>query len=338
MARNKASQQNIDNSTPSDYPDARIKDNTGSGDGTPVTEATYGDIHEFFAKLMRLYGVSYNGFPDNETNGYQYIEALRGLASKNDFILTINSINSKLSVPVKLSKMLVDEQIVCKVASDLNGESEIVGLEGISRAVTFIGDFKANEYVRLINTNTTIVIVRLVDSVNLETAIDELAYLKAATYNEELAGLISNKATTPLNNSLTFVERVNGNTSDASLAMPSVRNGLFSKEDKQKLDDLVDVADLIQIDSQSSVLVTSQADGDLQDNFNFNYVDVFPPTGKDMSNLKGFMASDARTFGNGDSPDDTWCKWTVLSNKIRVICGDNHGSTPHSINYIAIWI
>ena len=45
--RNKSNLANI--VIDANYPYGRIKDNTGAGDGTPVNEFVYGDIHQFFA-------------------------------------------------------------------------------------------------------------------------------------------------------------------------------------------------------------------------------------------------------------------------------------------------
>lgn len=59
------------------YPYGRIKNDTGSGDGTPVSEALYGDMHQFFARLMALGGVTPNNNPDNTANGFQLVEALQ---------------------------------------------------------------------------------------------------------------------------------------------------------------------------------------------------------------------------------------------------------------------
>ena len=176
--RNKLIQPNIDNSDPANYPDGRVKNDNGSGNGTAVNEQVYGDIHEMMAKLMRLYGIPYNGLPDNETNGYQSIEALRALASKNDFILSITSVNDVLNVPVKLASMLENEQIVCRASTNKGIETEIKGSDGTQFVVNFIGDFKANEYVRLIKNGSNVTIVRLIDLVNLDTAVSEFLYLK----------------------------------------------------------------------------------------------------------------------------------------------------------------
>ena len=89
--------------------------------------------------------------------------------------------------------------------------------------------FKAGEYVRLINTPASILVVRLGDNESLDSMVSELSFLKAATTPEELAGAINTKATTPMGNLLVFVEWVNGASSDVSLAT-AIRNGLYPKE------------------------------------------------------------------------------------------------------------
>ena len=63
----------------SDYPYGQIKDDTGAGDGTPVDVAVYGDFHQFFARMFALSGLTYNGLPDNDYSGFQYIEAANKL-------------------------------------------------------------------------------------------------------------------------------------------------------------------------------------------------------------------------------------------------------------------
>jgi len=56
-----------------DYLDGDIKD---APNGTPVNRSTNGDIQQFFAKLLRVAGITPNGLRDNETNGYQLYDAL----------------------------------------------------------------------------------------------------------------------------------------------------------------------------------------------------------------------------------------------------------------------
>lgn len=340
MARNKANQPNIDNSNPVGFPNGRIKNNTGAGDGTAVNESVYGDIHEVFAKLMRLYGIPYNNQPDSEQNGYQYVEALRALASKNDFVLDINSTNGKLSVPIKLSSMLPNEQVLCKAVIDKNAETEILGSDGVSRVVTFIGDFKASEYVRLINTATTVVLVRMVDSVNLDSAITELEFLKAASTAEEITGSLNTKATTPEGNLLAFVERVNGTASNGALAMANVRNGLLSKEDKARIDNLANPADIIKVTSDKEVQVNSwQRGANYLGNFNFNFIDIYPPTGKTMANLRGFIGNMSQKRRPNNVYDGHSVEWRFETTKIRMIISTegNHTSAPKG-SWLAIWI
>ena len=69
----------------SDYPDGRIKDDTGINDGTPINVKTNGDIQQFFAKLMRLAGITPNGLPDSEYNGLQLIQALKAFVSNRNW-------------------------------------------------------------------------------------------------------------------------------------------------------------------------------------------------------------------------------------------------------------
>jgi hypothetical protein len=62
-------------STPnSTYPNGNIVDKA-----TPINKLVYADIHQTFAKLLRssgILGLTPNGLPENEYNGFQYIEAM----------------------------------------------------------------------------------------------------------------------------------------------------------------------------------------------------------------------------------------------------------------------
>lgn len=220
---------NVDNSDLANYPDGRIKNNTGTGNGTPVNEIVYGDVHQTRMKLMRLYGIEANGLPDNETNGFQEIESLRALATKNDFILPITLASGVLNVPIKLGFMLENEQVVCKAGVDYDSETQIKGLDATTFSASVLGSFKVNEYVRLIKTASGIVLVRLADNTSLDSMVGFLEYLKKATQTEENAGLIETKSTTPLSNLTAFVRRVIGVDSGSYLAT-AIRNGLYPKE------------------------------------------------------------------------------------------------------------
>lgn len=239
---------NVDNSNLVDYPDGRIKDNTGSGNGTPVNRNVYGDLHSNISRMMRLYNITPNDLPDNETNGYQIIEAIIALASKNDFIMPITSASGVLNVGLKIGSMLVDEQVVCKATIDFTTETQIKGSDNISIALNVQGSFKANEYVRLIKTVSGITLVRLADNASLDSMASSLNYLKKASQSDEDAGVIDTKATTPLVNKTTFTKRVNGVDSTNYLAIatgsPGAKNGLFSSDEKKKLAKIKEVRNI----------------------------------------------------------------------------------------------
>lgn len=70
-----------------------------------------------------------------------------------------------------------------------------------------------------------------------------------------------------------------------------------------------------------------------------NYFDVFPPAGKSMSNLIGFVPSIAMIHysGNVDGNDSLRCVWEKLSDRVRVwVQNTEQRSTPAG-NYLAIW-
>lgn len=242
MARNKSLQINIDGTDLPNYPDKRIRDNDGSGNGTPINEVVYGDIHEFFAKAMRLYAISFSGLPDNTANGYQFIQAIKSLASKNDYLLSLTSAGGLLQIPVKLGLLDDGESFVVLAAADRAAETQIVGtLDAVpvAKVVTFKGgNYLAGDYIRIVNTAAGVDLIRLADGDALNAIADDFGFLKAASQIEEDAGAINTKATTPLTNFTTFVLRVNGNPESDPFIVTETYNGLMSKEDKIKLNNI----------------------------------------------------------------------------------------------------
>ena len=63
----------------SDFPFGNIKDKIGSNPGTPVNKLVYGDMHQFFEKLMSVAGITANGLPESDYAGYQLMDALVGV-------------------------------------------------------------------------------------------------------------------------------------------------------------------------------------------------------------------------------------------------------------------
>ncbi len=60
----------------SDFPYGRIRDKTAMTPGSKVNENMWGDIIQFFEKMMSLSGISANGLPDNAYTGFQLVDAL----------------------------------------------------------------------------------------------------------------------------------------------------------------------------------------------------------------------------------------------------------------------
>ena len=178
---------------------------------------------------MRLSGIPFSGLPDNELNSYQYVDAMRFLASKNDFITPLTSTAGVLVVSTKLGLVTENEHIICKSNVNFTAETQIKGSDGSTSNLTMIGSFKVNEYIRLIKTASGVTLIRLSDSNNIDLVVNELLFLKKANQTEENAGAIDTVATTPLTNLVAFIKRVNGTDSPTYLAT-DLQNGIYPKE------------------------------------------------------------------------------------------------------------
>lgn len=73
-----------------DYPYGSIQDQGMSVDGTPVNRQVYSDIHQFFEKMFFESGLTANGLPDNEANGYQLFEALQNTFTRGVLTPVLN--------------------------------------------------------------------------------------------------------------------------------------------------------------------------------------------------------------------------------------------------------
>jgi hypothetical protein len=232
MARDKLTLGNrIDNSSPGLFPNGRIKDNPGDGTGTPVDERVYGDIHETFAFLLRRFGIPYNNIPDNTSNGYQLAEGISALPTKNDKLLTVGPFNSTtLSVDTKIGSLDTNEVFLCRTTTGFNASlATIRGNDNNTKALTITGEFFANEFVYLINFASDVRLLRVFTANNLDSSVDGLGYLKAATQPQEDAGSLVDVGTTPSSNLSVFTRRVNGVDSGNFLAT-SLLNGIYPSE------------------------------------------------------------------------------------------------------------
>lgn len=70
-----------------------------------------------------------------------------------------------------------------------------------------------------------------------------------------------------------------------------------------------------------------------------NYFDIFPPSGKTMSNLAGFMASLSKVYfaGQVDQNDSLRTQWSVLADRVRVWVQNTEQRATPAGNYIAFW-
>ncbi|HTH58236.1 MAG TPA: hypothetical protein VL728_19455 [Cyclobacteriaceae bacterium] len=90
-----------------DYPYGNIRDNSGSGDGTPVNKFTNADFHQFFAKIMDAAGIVHNGLPDNSANGFQLYTALKNIID-GDITAAINAVVNGAPSTLDTLKELAD--------------------------------------------------------------------------------------------------------------------------------------------------------------------------------------------------------------------------------------
>ena len=86
--------------------------------------------------------------------------------------------------------------------------------------------------------------------------------------------------------------------------------------------------------NRSTVIGTS-----LASNWDYNIVDIYPPSGYAMSDLIGFMCSPAIIYFNGvvDNNDTLYCRWERRMDRVRVICQNSENRAVSSINYLAMW-
>ena len=92
--------------------------------------------------------------------------------------------------------------------------------------------------------------------------------------------------------------------------------------------------------TSGTLTVTAMANGYYQNDYSKNYADVLPPDGYSTAHLAGFVASIAEIHFSGDvNHDDTfWCKHTVDTQKIRIICSNSEARAASKVNYMAVWI
>ena len=74
-------------------------------------------------------------------------------------------------------------------------------------------------------------------------------------------------------------------------------------------------------------------------NNDYNWVDVFPPSGKSMSNLVAFIPSIAVIhYAGGVNGDDSMrCTWANLGDRIRIWVQNTEQRSTPAANWLAVW-
>lgn len=82
------------------------------------------------------------------------------------------------------------------------------------------------------------------------------------------------------------------------------------------------------------------SNGDYSTDFTRNFIDVYPPSGYNMTHLKGIVPSVAQIKFDGDVDDNDviWCNYQVRATNIRIICGNVEQKAAALVSYMAVWI
>jgi len=114
---------------------------------------------------------------------------------------------------------------------------------------------------------------------------------------------------------------------------------LGKKADKSYVDNNFLAASKIVTATSGEVQTSARAGGQLQANWNYNFADIYPPSGFTMSNLIGFICSPAIIYFNGvvNGDDTLYCRWERRLDYVRVICQNSESRGVSSVNYLAMW-
>jgi hypothetical protein len=103
------------------YGDIQDESTPGANDGTPINRLVYADLHQFFAALAAKGNITLNGLPDNNTNGFQYLEALWSFMHVNV---------SKDIIRAVRDGYTINDLIIlhgCEITDNIPGSSTITG-------------------------------------------------------------------------------------------------------------------------------------------------------------------------------------------------------------------
>lgn len=105
----------------SDYPFGAIINETDTEDGTPVIREIYNDLLQNCYKILALSGITPNGNEDNETSGFQLVEAIRKLPNLLNDVEQILSLSTTVwSVNFKFSLLPNKYMFFAKASENYN--------------------------------------------------------------------------------------------------------------------------------------------------------------------------------------------------------------------------
>ena len=127
-----------------DYPKGRVRDKVGAVLGTEYSEILHGDVIQLFQKLVIDSGITENDLPDNVTNGYQLLDALKGSVYKrytqnflNDGgMTTIEKDISTFTPDANQSFTDIKVTFSCKIVHQVAGSNEGLTLKVVIGGVT----------------------------------------------------------------------------------------------------------------------------------------------------------------------------------------------------------
>lgn len=190
MARSLKNKVNVE-PPDGDFPYGRIKDNTGIGDGTPVDENTYGDHHQFFARLMEYVmeyakdGFEWNEEPDSAYVGFQLFEALQRFKPYKYYVAIMNQTGTSAPVPTILENNIGTISWAHSGVGEYQGtlSGAFTALKTWTMAVCGPGGTGGPEVVNLLRVDANTVVLRCYDNAGapsddilIDTAIEIRVY------------------------------------------------------------------------------------------------------------------------------------------------------------------
>lgn len=126
------------------YPYGNVKDNTGGANGTPVNVELLTDYVQFFEKIFADSGLTANGLPDNNTNGFQLVEAaIKVFRPYKSYVALISQTGTAAPTVTVLENQLGGAIVWTRSnVGDYGGT--LAGAFPINKTIAFMGGFNSS--------------------------------------------------------------------------------------------------------------------------------------------------------------------------------------------------